>query len=180
MSARISFPRLLRLLSLTGLLITASLEAQAQKYRTAIGLRLGGKSYSGLTVQQRIGEKSTLEGLAMFNTEEVSGTLLAERHFGIFGRSLNVYTGAGAHLGAHNKTGAFGGVDGLVGLEYKVAIIPLLLSFDFKPTIEINAPERMRFPTAFSIRYVLIKEKKRGLFGGSDRDTKADKRKNRD
>jgi hypothetical protein len=47
----------------------------------------------------------------------------------------------------------------LVGVEYKVAFLPVVLSFDFKPTIEINSDDYARFPTAFSIRYVLFKRK---------------------
>jgi hypothetical protein len=40
-----------------------------------------------------------------------------------------------------------------------VAFLPVVLSFDFKPTIEINSDDYARFPTAFSIRYVLFKRK---------------------
>ena len=51
----------------------------------------------------------------------------------------------------------------MVGVEYKVAIIPVVLSFDFKPTLEFAGDNYARFPTAFSIRYVLIKRKD-GIF----------------
>lgn len=149
---------------LTALLLPAP-EARAQKYRTAVGLRLGKDNY-GLTVQQKIFEKTTLEGLALVGSREVSGTLLAERHFGILGPSLNYYFGAGGHLGNNKDTGGFGGFDALAGIEYKVAFLPFVLSFDLKPTVEINSDDWARFPTAFSVRYVLIKEKNKGLFNG--------------
>ncbi|RYU80131.1 hypothetical protein [Hymenobacter persicinus] len=161
-----------------GLLLSAGLlvcpAAQAQKYRTAVGLRLGKDNY-GLTVQQKIFEKTTLEGLALVAPREVSGTVLAERHFGILGPSLNYYFGLGGHVGNNKDTGAFGGFDGLAGLEYKTAFFPFVLSFDVKPTVEINSADWARFPAAFSLRYVLIKEKKTGLFnglfgGGKDKD----------
>lgn len=142
--------------------------AQAQKYHTAAGLRLGKNNY-GLTVQQKIFEKTTLEGLALVGSREVSATVLAERHFGILGPSLNYYFGAGGHLGRNKDTGGFGGFDALAGVEYKVAFVPLVLSLDFKPTVEINSDDWARFPTAFSVRYVIIKDKSSifdGLFGG--------------
>ncbi|UOQ73612.1 hypothetical protein [Hymenobacter cellulosilyticus] len=153
--------------------------AQAQKYRTAAGFRLGAGNY-GVTVQHKILDKVTLEGIGVVGTREFSGTVLAERHFGILGPSLNYYLGAGGHLGNHKDDGAFGGFDGIVGAEYKVAFFPLVLSFDFKPSVEFNSADWARFPTAFSVRYVFVKEKKTGLFDGilgGDKDKKNKPRK---
>lgn len=141
-----------------GLVLGLSRPAAAQKYITAAGLRLGSGSY-GLTVQQLVGRRITLEGIAGLGEREYSGTALAEYHFGILGPSLNYYVGAGGHLGHNKDTGGFSGLDGLVGIEYKVAFLPLVLSFDFKPSLEFNSDDYARFPTAFSIRYVLIKRK---------------------
>lgn len=149
--------------------------AQAQKYRTAAGLRLGKNNY-GLTVQQKILDKTTLEGLALVGSREVSATVLAERHFGILGPSLNYYFGAGGHLGTHKDNGGFGGLDALAGVEYKVAFTPIVLSLDFKPTVEFNSEDWARFPTAFSVRYIFIKEKNTGLFDGLFGDGKSKKK----
>ncbi|UOQ75641.1 hypothetical protein MUN84_13265 [Hymenobacter sp. 5516J-16] len=88
-----------------GALVASS--AFAQKYRTAAGLRFSKNNY-GLTVQQKVLEKTTLEGLALVGSREVSATLLAEQHFGILGPSLNYYFGAGGHLGNNKDTGGFG------------------------------------------------------------------------
>ena len=142
--------------------------AAAQKYRTAAGLRSDGNNY-GLTVQQLVLPKTTLEGLAMFAPRERSATLLAERHFGILGPSLNYYFGAGAHLGRHRDDGDFWGFDGLAGVEYKIAVLPFVISFDFKPTIEYGSADWNRFPTAFSVRYIFIKKRKTGLFRALER-----------
>jgi len=153
--------------------------AHAQKYITAAGLRLGGGNY-GLTVQQKIFEKTTLEGLALAGSRELSATVLAERHFGILGPSLNYYLGAGAHVGTHKDDGTFGGVDGIIGAEYKLPITRLLVAVDFKPSIEFGSSDWARFPTAFSVRYILIKDKNNGLFngliGGDDRRKRREKR----
>lgn len=145
------------------LLLALVPRAYAQKYDTALGVRLGGSSY-GITAQQRVASRVTIEGIAGLGQREYSGTLLGEYHFGILGPSLNYYVGAGGHLGHDKDTGDFGGFDGLVGVEYKVAFLPVVLSFDFKPAIELHGDDYARFPTAFSIRYVFIKRKS-GLFG---------------
>jgi hypothetical protein len=154
----------LRFSVLSGLfaLLLAAQPAAAQKYITAAGLRLGGGSY-GITVQQAVASRVTIEGIAGLAEREYSGTVLGEYHFGILGPSLNYYFGAGGHLGHNKDTGDFGGFDALAGVEYKVAFLPIVLSFDFKPSYEIHSDDYARFPTAFSIRYVFIK-RKNGLF----------------
>ena len=146
-------------------LLTALLAfpAAAQKYRTAAGVRSDGSSY-GLSVQQVFLPKATLEGLAMLAPRERSYTVLAERHFGILGPSLNYYFGAGAHYGNHRDTGDFWGFDGLVGAEYKIAFTRLVVSFDFKPTVEHGLGDWNRFPTALSLRYIFLKKRNTGLF----------------
>ncbi|RZL11758.1 MAG: hypothetical protein EOO62_12075 [Hymenobacter sp.] len=149
-------------LALGLVLLLAARPATAQKYNTAFGARLGGGNY-GLTLQQRVASRVTLEGIAGLGAREYSGTVLGQYHFGILGPSLNYYFGAGGHVGHNKDTGNFGGLDGMVGVEYKVAFLPVLLSFDFKPTVEFNSDDYARFPTAFSIRYVFIKRKS-GLF----------------
>ena len=147
------------------LLLALAQPAAAQKYRTAAGLRSGGGSY-GLTLQQLVLPQATLEGLGMLAPRERSATLLAERHFGILGPSLNYYVGAGGHYGEHRDDGPFWGFDGIVGAEYKIAFLPIVLSFDFKPTIEHGSADWNRFPTAFSVRYILIKQRNPGFFRG--------------
>lgn len=155
------YVRFLAASGLLGLLLAAQ-PAAAQKYNTALGARLGGGNY-GITLQQRVASRVTIEAIAGLGQREFTGTVLGEYHFGILGPSLNYYFGAGGHLGHNKDSGDFGGFDGMVGVEYKVAFLPLVLSFDFKPTVEIHSDDYARFPTAFSIRYVLIKRKS-GLF----------------
>ncbi|MBF9222738.1 hypothetical protein [Hymenobacter ruricola] len=153
---------LLLLLSV-GLALLATAPASAQKYRTAAGLRSGGGSY-GLTVQQVFLPKATVEGLGMLAPRERSATVLAERHFGILGPSLNYYLGGGGHFGTHKDDGNFWGFDGIIGAEYKLPFGRVVLAFDFKPTIEFNSADWNRFPTAFSVRYIILKQKKTGIF----------------
>lgn len=136
--------------------------AFAQKYRTAAGFRSDGSSY-GLTVQQLVLPKTTLEGLGMLSPRERSVTLLGERHFGILGPSLNYYFGAGGHFGVHKDDGNFWGFDGIVGAEYKIPFARIVLSVDFKPTVEFGSGDWNRFPTAVSVRYIILKQKKTGF-----------------
>ena len=155
--------------------------ATAQKYRAAAGMRLSPGLY-GLTVQQKFLPKATLEGLALAGPREITGTVLAERHFGILGPSLNYYIGAGGHVGNNKDTGAFGGVDAIVGVEYKIALSRLVISADFKPSVEFNSDDWARFPTAFSIRYVIIKDKSSifdGVFGGDKKKKSKSKSKSK-
>jgi hypothetical protein len=151
----------LRFFQLSGFLLfllLASQHAVAQKYNTALGARLGSGNY-GITLQQRVASRVTIEGIAGLREREYSGTVLAQYHFGILGPSLNYYFGAGGHLGHNKDTGGFSGLDALVGVEYKVAFLPVVVSFDFKPSLEFSNDDYARFPTAFSVRYVLFKRK---------------------
>ena len=145
-----------------------SRSALAQKYRTAAGIRAGGGTY-GITIQQLVLPKTTLEGLAMLSPRERSATVLAERHFGILGPSLNYYFGAGAHVGTHKDDGNFWGLDGIVGTEYKIPFARVVLAVDFKPTVEFNSADWNRFPTAFSVRYIILKQKNAGIQGLFDK-----------
>ncbi|ALW83760.1 hypothetical protein AUC43_00745 [Hymenobacter sedentarius] len=149
------------------LLLVAGLAqpALAQKYRTAAGFRSGGSSY-GITIQQLVLPSTTLEGLGMLAPRERSATVLAERHFGILGPSLNYYLGAGGHYGTNKDDGNFWGFDGIIGAEYKIAFVPVVLSIDFKPTVEFHSSDWNRFPTGFSVRYIILKQKNEGLFHG--------------
>ena len=155
------------LIFLSGALALMAAPATAQKYRTAVGLRSDGTNY-GLTVQQVFLPKATLEGLALAAPREWSATVLAERHFGILGPSLNYYVGAGGHVGRHREDGPFGGFDLIIGAEYKIALLPFVLSLDFKPALEYGSADWARFPAGFSVRYILVKKKKAGIFRAFD------------
>lgn len=171
-----------RRVAFTALLLLLSLAASAQKYRTAAGVRIGRDNF-GLTVQQKVLERTTLEGIGLIGTREVSATLLAEQHFGILGKSLNYYLGGGAHVGVQKNDGGFGGVDAIAGVEYKIAFVPVVLSLDIKPSVEIsNSDDWFRFPAALSVRYILIKDKREGFLNGvfGDGDDRDDRRRQRE
>lgn len=134
--------------------------ASAQKYTTAGGVRFE-TDRLGFTVQQRILEHTTLEAIAMGSERQISGHLLAQQHFPLLGKRLNLYIGAGVHYGNHKDNGTYYGPDLITGIEYKVNALPFLLSFDFKPSIHLNYEDWLTPSTAFSLRYVFVKDKKK-------------------
>lgn len=145
---------------ITTLLVAAAATAsQAQKYRTAAGIRLGGDQF-GATLQQRVAEKSTLEGIALVGSREYSGTVLYQRHWPMLGKRFNYYLGGGGHIGNLKDQGVFTGLDAIVGVEYKVNGLPFLLSADVKPALHFNHEDWVNLATGISIRYVIVPEKK--------------------
>ena len=102
-----------------------ALGAQAQKYTTAVGGRLGGGL--GLTVQQKLWKKTTLEAIVnqRLKQDEVVMTFLLERHHNLIGKGFNMYLGAGPHIGwGPNETNGEGetlsrpiGLTGVAGVE---------------------------------------------------------------
>ncbi|GEO04847.1 hypothetical protein AAE02nite_25110 [Adhaeribacter aerolatus] len=164
------------------LLLLTSYAALAQKYRTNLGARLGRNDF-GISLQQKIFEEVTLEGIAGIGTREADFTLLVEKHFPIIGKGFNYYVGAGAHVGTLNEYGGFYGADVILGTELKVPVFPLVLSLDIKPAIHASHSDWFAFDGGFTIRYILVKEKvekKRfGIFGGGNRDDDRNNRRNR-
>jgi hypothetical protein len=137
--------------------LVASCNAYAQKlsesstYNTAIGLRAGGTS--GITVKHFTGSSTALEGIVGIWNRGLSVTLLMEKHVSAFNVSgLNWYYGGGGHVAMQSgayyfydgryrvyRSGELGlGVDGIVGLEYKITPIPIAVSLDIKPLIEVT------------------------------------------
>ncbi len=120
-------------------------------YRTAVGLRAG--ETSGLTVKRFVGSNDALEGIFGAWYHGFSATVLYERHTQAFNVSgMNWYYGGGAHAAIQSnrriyrhygnryeyyREGSFGlGVDGVLGLEYKIPSTPIAMSLDVKPYIE--------------------------------------------
>lgn len=141
------------------------LQISAQGYDTAIGLRLG--TEMGLTVQQRIAKRLTIEGILQsgFRQDETTLSLLLERHYPLGPRNINVYLGGGLHKGWVNTNGVdpapYGdpfGITGIAGAE--ISIWRLNASWDFKPAINIVGGEKAIYgQTAVSVRYVIDKRK---------------------
>lgn len=139
------------------LFVTSAVISQTN-YKTAIGIRAG--ETSGLTVKQFVGSSTAIEGIFGAWRYGFSVTGLFEKYVPAFNTNgLNWYYGAGGHVSFRNSyydryyyyknhnvyvenyyyNGGIGlGIDGVVGLEYKLNTAPIAFSFDFKPFLEIN------------------------------------------
>lgn len=130
------------------------LALNSSSYTTAVGLRAG--TTSGLTIKHFTGNSTAVEGILGFWESGLSATVLAERYVTAFDvQGLNWYYGVGGHAalyGANTNNRGWGdgrgdlpddsalglGVDGILGLEYKIKPIPFAVSLDLKPFAEVT------------------------------------------
>lgn len=128
------------------LALFTTISASAQEYDWALGLRLGGTP--GFTVKKALGGASAFEGILSPSDEGLLATALYERHGAFLDEpGLSWFYGAGGHIGFWDEgnRGRFYrydgyyaiGVDGILGLEYSFASIPLNFSIDWKPAFNI-------------------------------------------
>ena len=126
-----------------GISISAAVaQNMGREYTTALGVKV--LDGAGITLKHFIKQNRALEGIAYFWNRGVRITGLYELHFDINGASgLKWYIGPGAHLGIYNNNyrdgdGAFVGIDGVLGLDYKINKAPLNLSLDWQPSFEFG------------------------------------------
>lgn len=125
-------------------------------YKTAIGLRGGGTS--GATLKHFTSQRTAVEGILGIWYNAFSVTGLIERYVpaGISSiPGLQWYYGGGGHIAFETgrtyyvyegtryayrySEGEVGfGLDGILGIEYKIPPIPFAISLDMKPFVEIN------------------------------------------
>ncbi len=128
-----------------------SLTTQSYKYNTAIGIR--GIGTSGLTIKHFTRANKAVEGIIGFYPDAFSVTVLLENYVNAFDQAgLNWYYGFGGHIatqsdwvyyenyrGYRRTDGDFGiGVDGIFGIEYKINEVPIAVSLDVKPFLEVT------------------------------------------
>ena len=121
------------------ILTMLSVSLKAQEYKTAVGIRLGPTSPAiapGFTIKHFLNEKNAVEGLmSVGNGFGLCG--LYEWHHPIPSvEHLQWFVGAGGYL-AFRDSDTFVGAAGIVGLDYKFAEIPLNISLDWKPELNL-------------------------------------------
>lgn len=135
-----------RLLMILVIVFCSISYSSAQNYSTGIGFR-GGFS-NGLTIKHFIGETAAIEGIISSRWRGYSITGLYELHNQAFDvEGLYWYYGAGGHIGVWNgKDTSWGnndedytviGIDGILGIEYNFNEIPINISLDWKPTMNL-------------------------------------------
>ena len=140
-------------------------QLKAQDYKTALGIRL---SSSGPAVNNSVSfkyfmnPKLAVEGLFTFDKRAAIGGLLEIHNDIPSTEGLKWFYGAGAYIGFDSdKTHtdrALMGAQGIIGLDYKFANLPLNLSLDWKP--ELNIIDNINFEPAavgFTIRFTFGK-----------------------
>ena len=130
-------------------ILTGSAYAQTNVGSTDYKTALGVKFYpGGITLKHFVTDKAALEGIAYFWNRGTRITGLYEIH-GNFENAggLKWYIGPGAHVGFYNNKTYNGvnyggntyiGVDGVVGLDYKIRSAPINLSLDWQPSFEFG------------------------------------------
>ena len=132
---------------LTFFAVSAILFSQAQSksssgstYKSALGVKVwdGG----GISFKHFVSNKNALEFIGYFWNQGTRITGLYEIHMPISDAGgLQWYIGPGAHIGLYNTKygdGAFIGVDGVLGLDYKFKKAPLNMSLDWQPSFEFG------------------------------------------
>ncbi len=115
--------------------------SSAQDYTTALGVKFwdGG----GITLKHFFNEQNAGELIGYFWSQGARFTGLYEIHGDISNAGgLRWYIGPGAHVGFYNSKygdGAYFGVDGVLGLDYKFNNAPINLSIDWQPSIEFGS-----------------------------------------
>lgn len=141
---------------LTCMVAFISIAAGAQEYKTAVGIRLGPNSAAispGFTIKYFLNETNAVEGiLGVSNGIGLCG--LYEWHYPIASvEHLQWLAGVGGYAASRYKT-TFIGAAGIVGLDYKFTEIPLNVTIDWKP--ELNLLTKVGFEAntvGFSARF---------------------------
>ncbi len=149
------------------MLISGVQHCNAQKYKSAVGVRMDGGMF-GFVYSQRFFKRTTGEVNVDFRSREVKTTFVAKFHRPLTGKGLTFFGGIGYHLGNYKEFGGFSGSDFTVGFEHKILALPLSISFEINPSVHVTGehPDWYTFQSAFSIKYILVrhKKKKKGLF----------------
>lgn len=158
----------------------------AQSYVTSAGIRMG--TEFGISVQQRLIDKLTLQGIlsSSIREQENTFTVLLQTHQPLISKRFNFYLGGGFHTqwqeAAEISPANRQGITAIAGAEMTLG--RLNLSWDFKPQYHLftsDDPLRFQSETAITLRYVFIKKiKKKGngkLFHASSKKKKQRARK---
>lgn len=140
------------------------LYARAQDYNTGIGLR--GGLYNGITIKHFVNRHSAFEGLVFTRWHGLGITLLYEKQYSFLDiKRLNWYFGFGGHAGffdtnyypdSNSGTSITTiGADAILGIEYNFKVVPINLSLDWKPALNLIGDSRFWGDGgAFSIRFI--------------------------
>lgn len=139
--------------------IITSVQAFSQNTSSEYSAAIGVKIYPGsITYKQSVGGLNYLEGQAAIWHKGFRATLLYEIHNELANLDgLRWYYGFGPHLGFYNSRhyngGTLIGVDGILGLDYKIKGAPFAVSLDWQPSFEFGAGAGFEGWGGLAIRY---------------------------
>ena len=146
-----------------------SSQLSAQGYKTALGVRLSSSNAmqnNSISIKQFISEKMAIEGLFTFGDPLALGALV-EFYKPLAPAGLTYFYGAGGYISfvkkvnvntSKSSTDPNFGAQGIAGLDYKFNNIPLNITLDWKP--ELNLVSDINFEPAaigFSARFTFGK-----------------------
>lgn len=120
----------------------ASAQSMGSSYKTALGVKFW--DGAGVSLKSFVRPDHALEVIGYFYRRGTRITGLYEIHGKIADApGLRWYIGPGAHVGIYDYDGYRGdryvaGVDGVLGLDYKVKRAPLNFSLDWQPSYEFS------------------------------------------
>jgi len=145
--------------------VLMSAAVNAQDFELAVGLR-GGLA-NGLTGKKTMGEGKAIEAILSTYSKGFVATGLIEFYKPAFGvDGLNWFYGGGAHVGfwsgstnpwsTTNSSAMVAGIDGIIGLEFKIPDIPFHIGVDYKPAINLIGNTGFWWDGGgLSIRYII-------------------------
>jgi hypothetical protein len=142
---------------LLAVLLTTGLQVSAQDYRFAVGIRLSNSTptlNNSITGKYFITEKSAVEGIVSFGSRfGIGGLVELYQPFSVQG--LSWFYGGGAYVGFQGGS-TYLGPTGILGMDYKFSNVPLNISIDWKPELDI-IPDINFVPDAFalSVRFTI-------------------------
>jgi hypothetical protein len=126
-------------------------------YRFGLGVRLSSSAptlNNSITGKYFVTDRSAVEGIVSFGSRFGLGGLV-EIHKPTNAQGLRWFYGAGAYVGFEDGD-TYLGPTGVLGLDYKFTNVPINLSLDWKPELNI-IPDINFVPDAFalSVRFTL-------------------------
>lgn len=118
----------------------ANAQSMGRTYKTALGVKVW--DGAGISFKTFVAPNNALEVIGYFYNKGTRLTGLYEIHGNVADApGLKWYIGPGAHIGFYDYEGykgdrAVAGLDGVLGLDYKINRAPINISIDWQPSFE--------------------------------------------
>ena len=128
--------------------------SQAQSYKNALGVRLGSSApaiKNGVSFKHFFGNNAVEAILSFGDGTAICGLYEIHKPLGV--DNLQWLIGGGGYIGLGSGTNNVGAA-GIIGLDYKFPVLPVNISLDWKP--ELNLVSKVAFEASgvgFSARF---------------------------